>query len=375
MVTRKQEPQIPDLELEMADALVRPKPEGDQDPAGEAGWFLQREREARGLSLEEAGQHTGIHPYHLEAIEYGDMTRMPARTDALEMIAVYADYLGFEPDPLLEHYISFLPQPELAPRQHPANPAPLSSAKILSFGKFVKLPRINLRLPNFPHLPGGSGGIVASVAAAFLLFSGLAWMFVPPEMPSGSVEQVARNTPAVAVSDPMPTASTGPEVAEIKVTETPMVGAAPTASSQEAVPEGMPQLDPDIMGAFIQQNLENAGADPAAPPIEPPPPLGGNFEGGKVYGAPEGKSRVVLKATRSIWLLIEDGKGNRLATQLLNKGDIYRVPNTPGLVATVQDGGAIRYLIDGVEKGILGEPGSVLAAEPLDVKKLEARGS
>jgi cytoskeleton protein RodZ len=375
MVTRKQEPQIPDLELELPDNLVRPKPESGQDPAGEAGWFLQRERETRGLSLDEAGQDTGIHPYHLEAIEYGDLTRLPARTDALEMIAVYADYLGFEPDPLLEHYISFLPQPELAPRQHPASPAPLSSAKILSFGKFVKLPRINLRLPNFPHLPGGNGGIVASVAATFLLFSGLAWVFVPPEISSGPVEQVARTTPAATASDPMPTASTGSEVAGIKLTETPMESGAPPARSVEAVPEGMPQLDPDIMGAFIQKNLENAGDDPAAMPIELPPPLGSTMEGGKVYGAPVDKSRVVLKATRSIWLLIEDGKGNRLATQLLNKGDIYRVANTPGLVATVQDGGAIRYLIDGVEKGVLGEPGSVLAAEPLDVKKLEARGS
>ena len=81
----------------------------------------------------------------------------------------------------------------------------------------------------------------------------------------------------------------------------------------------------------------------------------------------------MLKANRNIWLLIEDGKGNRVATQLLNKGDTFRVPNKPGLVATVQDGGAITYVIDGVEKGVLGLPGAVLAAESLDVKKLESK--
>lgn len=375
MVTRRQEPQIPDLHTGGADPLARLRPDGGMDPAGEAGWFLQREREAGGLSLEQAGEAVGIHPYHLEAIESGDMTRMPTRTDALEMIAAYADFLGFEPEPLLEHYIKFLPQPELAPRQHPAQPAPLSSAKVLTFGKFVKLPPISMRLPNFPHLPGGNGGIVASVAAAFLLFSGLAWMFVPQDLPSAPAAEVAEAVPAMPASDPMPTASTGTETAEIKVTETPMESAPFIAGEPEPAPDGMPQLDPDVMGAFIRKNLEGGADDPAAKPIEPPPPLADNFGGGRIYGAPEEQSRVVLKATRSIWLLIEDGRGNRIATQLLNKDDIYRVPNTPGLVATVQDGGAIRYMIDGVEKGILGEPGSVLAAEPLDVKKLEARGS
>ncbi len=378
MVARKQEPQIPDLDIGHADPLARLKPDGSQDPAGEAGWFLQRERETRGLSLEQAGEDVGIHPYHLEAIEFGDMTRMPTRIDALEMIAAYADYLGFEPEPLLEHYISFLPQPELAPQLHPAQPAPLTSAKVLSFGKFVKLPPISMRLPNFPHLPGGNGGIVASVAAAFLLFSGLAWVFVPADLsqpPTAQVADVEQIAPDTA-SDPMPTASTGSDSATVQVTEAPLEGAPLAADGPDSNPDdGMPQLDPDIMGAFIQKNIDSVGDDPAATPIEPPAMPGDGLEGGRIYGAAEDQSRVILKATRAIWLLIEDGKGNRIATQLLNKDDIYRVPDKPGLVATVQDGGAIQYLIDGVEKGVLGEPGAVLAAEPLDVKTLEARHS
>jgi cytoskeleton protein RodZ len=364
MVTRKQEPQIPTLEPERIDPLGRIKPLGNQDPAGEAGWFLQREREARGLSLEDASVNTGIHAYHIEAIEYGDMTGMPSRMEALEMIAAYADFLGFEPEPLLEHYVSFLPMPEMAPKHHPADPAPLSSAKILTFGKFVKLPPITLKLPNIsknmPTIPGGNGGLVASVAAAFVLFSGLAWTFVPGEQPGSAPvaqqEQVAEAPALEELSDPMPTASTGGDASDVAVTEEPMTG-----------PE--PEIDPDLMGAFIQKNVP--GVSEGAVVIEPEAALD---EGVRAYGAKDGEARVVLKATRSIWLLIEDGKGNRVATQLLNQGDIYRVPNKPGLVATVQDGGAIKFMIDGVERGLLGEPGSVLAAESLDVKKLEKRG-
>ena len=109
-------PHFPTLEFGPAETEVRQKPDGRMEPAAEAGWFLQREREQRGLSLKEAGETVGIHPYHLEAIEYGDMTGMPSRAEALEMIAAYASFLGFEPEPLLQHYLSFLPQPKIAPK-------------------------------------------------------------------------------------------------------------------------------------------------------------------------------------------------------------------------------------------------------------------
>jgi cytoskeleton protein RodZ len=106
-------PHIPDVYVGGA----RPKPDGILDPAGEAGWFLMREREDRGLTLEQTSELIGIHPYHLEAIELGNMTNMPSRAEALEMIAAYATYLGFEPEPLLQHYVSFLPAPQVAPRR------------------------------------------------------------------------------------------------------------------------------------------------------------------------------------------------------------------------------------------------------------------
>jgi cytoskeleton protein RodZ len=360
-------PHIPDFHV----AGPRQKPDGILDPAGEAGWFLMREREDRGLSLEQASEIVGIHPYHLEAIELGNMTNMPSRAEALEMIAAYAGFLGFEPEPLLHHYVSFLPAPQVAPRRHPANPAPLSSAKILSFGKFVKLPPINIKLPSManmpklPNMPSGNGGIVASVLAAFVVFSAVTWMLVPGSDTTQPTEQIA----SLEEADPMPTASTAVGDTDIKITETPMDGdvLATVESNEPAVIAAPPALDDDILGAFIQQNVAGAGQEPAETQVA------NVQQEGRVFGSPDDKVRLVLKANRNIWLLIEDGKGNRVATQLLNKGDIFRVPNKPGLVATVQDGGAITYIIDGVEKGVLGQPGAVLAAESLDLKKLESR--
>ena len=68
--------------------MGRAKPDAAVDPAGEAGWYLARERENRGLTLDDAAEATGIHPYHIEAIELGDMTHMPQRLEALEMIEI-----------------------------------------------------------------------------------------------------------------------------------------------------------------------------------------------------------------------------------------------------------------------------------------------
>jgi cytoskeleton protein RodZ len=368
-------PRLSDVDL----GANRPKPDGIMDPAGEAGWFLMREREDRGLSLEQAGEQTSIHPYHLEAIELGNMTNMPSRAEALEMIAAYANFLNFEPEPLLHHYVSFLPAPQVAPRRHPANPAPLSSAKVLTFGRFVKLPSLNMKLPSMaamakfpalppmprmPDMPSGNGGIVASVVAAFLLFSGVTWMLVPGSDSGLSTEQVA----SLEDADPMPTASTGQDLATVKITESPL-DAEPMAvvAGDAPVTAPAPDVGEDVLGAFIQDTVAGAADVPQAEQQV------AALQTGRTFGSPDSKVRLVLKANRNIWLLIEDGKGNRVATQLMNKGDVFRVPNKPGLVATVQDGGAITYVIDGVEKGVLGLPGAVLAAEPLDLGKLEAK--
>ncbi len=126
--------------------FFRPKPDGDLNPAGEAGWYLQREREKHGLSVDQISEVTGIHALHVEAIEMGDLTRLPTRLEALQMIGIYGEYMGFEPEPLVTHYAAFLPRPRTPQGSaHPADPGPLSSAKILKFS-----------IKGFPAVPAAS---------------------------------------------------------------------------------------------------------------------------------------------------------------------------------------------------------------------------
>jgi cytoskeleton protein RodZ len=333
----------------------RQKPDGGLDPAGEAGWFLQRERERRGESLEQAGEATGIHPYHVEAIEYGDLTRMPHRLEALEMIGVYAQYLGFDPDPLVHHYARFLPRPPVAPpARHPANPAPLSSAKILSFGKLPRMPRIDFKLS---HLPGGPGGLVASLAGAIFLFAGASFMLMPAADDASVKPQTAE------AGDPMPTASTAKKTAQIKIT-------------QEAMPDDQAPAADEMAGTDLTGLaglIEGGGAPPPAK-IADRIPMDGEAVQATVPAAGTGGSRLVLKAKAPVWVRIEDAEGNVVMTRMLMKGETYAVPDREGLMVIARDGGLLSYVIDGQEKGILGPPGEILVGRPLDIKSLDQPG-
>ncbi len=349
-----------------AEYSFRQKPDGATDPAGEAGWFLQREREKRGETLEFAGEATGIHPYHIEAIEFGDLTRMPRRLEALEMISAYAQYLGFDPEPLIHHYVKILPRPQMAPRaHHPANPQPLSSAKILSFGKLPKLPALNIDLKQFP---GGPGGIVASVAGAIFLFAAASWVM----MPAADTTQTAIE-PALT-ADPMPTATTQIDAASVKVTQEAM----PDDQTAAVQPkESQPTNGLDGLGAFIEEQVSADGAAPvkvsATEEAQPMVSVDDVVQtpAGRVFGASNKETRLILKAKAPVWVRVEDAQGNVVMTQMLTKGDIYRVPNREGLVVIARDGGLLSYMIDGKEKGILGTPGEILVGRSLDLKSFE----
>ena len=340
--------------------VARPKPDGQADPAGEVGWFLQRERENRGLTLEDAGEATGIHPYHIEAIEYGDLTHMPPRLEATEMIAGYAQFLGFDVEPLIAHLLSFLPPPPVAPRMfHPASPPVLSSAKVLTFGKMPRIPDLKIRLANYP------GGIVASLFAAFLMVAGGTYMLASPHAgTTAAAPQIAAVEPAHQVSDPMPTASTGADAAAVQITDEPMPAAAPATT--------VAADDPDALGSFIQQQIPTPKAvQKSAKPVQVQQVA--TADDGRAFGGENADSHVVLKAKAPVWLRIEDTSGNVVMTQMLNTGDTYKVPNRPGLVALSRDGGRLAYLIDGKEAGVLGPPGQILIGEKLDVAALSAK--
>ena len=159
--------------------VFRPKPDGEIDPAGEVGWFLQRERERRRERLHDAGRASGVHPHHLDALEAGDLTRLPPRRDTLRMLEAYALHLGFDPEPLLKHYAQFLPQQSrTTTRRMPGTARPFGSAEIIAFPLLHRL----------IDATKGNGGIVASICGAAFLFAAASWVLSPSSSAPGEAQ-------------------------------------------------------------------------------------------------------------------------------------------------------------------------------------------
>ncbi|MFO1089353.1 MAG: helix-turn-helix domain-containing protein [Hyphomicrobiales bacterium] len=377
------ESQSVELQPQAMFEFFRPKPDGEIDPAGEAGWFLQRERERRGETLEEVGWACNIHPHHLEAIELGDLTRLPPRAEALEMIGAYADYLRFDPQPLVKHYAQFLPrQAPVPPRQAPAlkMPRPLGSAKIIAM-PYVRMAR--------EHLSSTSaGGIVAAVAGAVLVFGLASWLLTP----SSDRTVAANTTGSIVAASPTPAPAAPPtqqaavetsgqvsSVASIsKVEQKPMDETQSISSADQAMAqvdsltalierETKGQITADTKSqAKLPEPATVAAVAPAPAAAAAPAPAPGT---GKVYGSENADARVVLTAVEPVWIRLEDN-GTVVLSQTLQAGDSIRVPNRPGMMVIARDGGLVNVTVDGVSKGSLGRKGEIVVGRAVDAKSL-----
>ena len=349
--------------------FFRPKPDGSINPAGEAGWYLQRERERNHLTIEDVSATIGIHQYHLEAIEAGDLTGLPTRSEALGMIGAYAEYLGFDPQPLILHFANFLPLPTYPDRsRRKKKPQPLGSAKIIDFGLSRRL----------RAMTSGVGGVVTSCLAAVILFGVASYWLIP--VPDHGAPQVAEAIPGPAVDAPavdeLPVASTS------KITEEPLpdtqksldsgLGAEADRAANsltglaDLIKSDAPPVDKTQQPAKQADPVEVSDLAPNVSNLTPPQ----EELGGHVYGEENRDARLVLSAKAPVWLRIDDSHGNVIVTTTLNAGDSYRVPNRDDLVIISRDGGRIAYTIDGKIKGDLGQPGEILVGRPLDLKKL-----
>jgi len=68
------------------------------------GKQLKRERESRGVSVKEIAESTKIGSGYLTALENNDFATLPGRVFSKGYVRAYADYLGIDPDPLVEAY-------------------------------------------------------------------------------------------------------------------------------------------------------------------------------------------------------------------------------------------------------------------------------
>jgi len=74
---------------------------------------------------------------------------------------------------------------------------------------------------------------------------------------------------------------------------------------------------------------------------------------------------ISILAKGPVWVRIEDRRGNMLVAETFHAGDRYNIPARYDLLINARDGGQLVYLVDGRERGKLGNDGEILLSRPL----------
>jgi cytoskeletal protein RodZ len=69
----------------------------------------------------------------------------------------------------------------------------------------------------------------------------------------------------------------------------------------------------------------------------------------QIYGDPAATSRLIIRATQSSWVMVTDDSGKAVFDHVLKAGDVYKVPNKPGLSLTTGNGNGIVLTLDGAD--------------------------
>lgn len=215
--------------------------------------------------------------------------------------------------------------------------------------------------------------------------------------PAPSAPSIA--SPGAATSTPADTAQPDAATSETAPTRTEPTGTEPTRTAAAAVDGGTAPAndpataadDPDVTaspepaatapadgsrpaeaGASSADTYADGGDDvPAAPRIA-------SLIGASEAAVPAGRTaagpvdRVMIRATGDSWVQVRDAQGTALFTRVLREGDVYRVPEQPGLRLATGNAGALQVLVDGNPAPGLGDFGEVVRNVALDPSLLAA---
>jgi cytoskeleton protein RodZ len=126
------------------------------------------------------------------------------------------------------------------------------------------------------------------------------------------------------------------------------------------------------------QSVENKSLEylrPRARTVVPPEIMGDSpsISGPSTIGARKGSKNVSLRAKAASWIELRRANGGRLISKMLQKGEIYNVPQETGVSLSTGNAGVIEIMIDGEVLGTIGSKGAVRRDILLDPENLMGR--
>jgi cytoskeleton protein RodZ len=198
------------------------------------GENLRREREMRGVSLEEIASSTKISKRFLEAIEQDDFAKLPGGIFGRSFIRSYVRYLGLDEERVMADYqLAAQPQEDVdlhwAPTSKSVAPRPVARAPLVAtlvgiilFAGGYALYRYSRSAAETPALPGPNPAVTSTPAAPAAQ---------PTTSPNANASPVGVN-PAGGGTVPATTRGAAPGASAVAAGESPTT----QASGQPAAP-------------------------------------------------------------------------------------------------------------------------------------------
>jgi cytoskeleton protein RodZ len=98
---------------------------------------------------------------------------------------------------------------------------------------------------------------------------------------------------------------------------------------------------------------------PDAAAVAPGPPSAPQPDGPRAYGAIDGPTRIVIRATADSWIQIRNTDQSLLFVRVLKTGESYRVPDRPGVSMRTGNAGGLEITVDGKPAPSIGPNGAV----------------
>jgi cytoskeleton protein RodZ len=162
--------------------------------------------------------------------------------------------------------------------------------------------------------------------------------------PGNAVEGGEETAPTADVADAEPE-----QVAAVAPPEASDAGAAEVAS----------QIVPSVAEVLASLDVRFAEAGAGAP---------------RVHGAANTDARVILRASSTSWIEVSSADGDYAQAATLLPGEVFLVPDRPGLTLWTGNAGGLDVIVDGERLPPLGAEGSVMRRVALDRTSLLARG-
>ncbi|MFM9862386.1 MAG: helix-turn-helix domain-containing protein [Micropepsaceae bacterium] len=307
-----QPPQVPEA----------PQPEAPLTTVGE---LLRAARVERGQDVAAIAKLLKMRREQLEAVETGDLSKLPGRTYAVGFVRAYARHLGLDSEVLVQQL------KEETAEQDAAKP-------------------VDLIFPVAQEEFRGPRGSIMAVALLIAMgIYGITYVTMPNRDAAATAAQTEQTAVVVEQAQPVK-----PPVAPLTAPDSnqaPVEVAVSFVAGNPTLPEQKLPSPTALEPVATPAPITVAQAAPQAPPAE-------------------ANARIVLKAVEPTYVQVRDSQLPRsksvLVAKVLNVGESYAVPNRTGLSMQTGNAGGLQVEVDGRSLGVFGKSGEVITRIPLD---------